>query len=406
MSQWDSLSDESKAPYVALDQANERHAEAKANKLSLEVKLMSSSTVQHESPKYIAEVYQNALKRVREDDVTKEQEEQVRSSKRQKSISPVAEDEVQRGAFVGTHKQPVEILSSGSSSPESQVAADDELVTSQIMQDMERTLHGNNVMIDDDIGEADREAESVESDDILEFGKSIPRPEELEEPSEDDYPSNTPTPRATRQRPNNFDTQAILSSPSQGISITRLPRPVSYTQETQTQAEDRSSSLAPHPESDASTTQSLQEFRRSLNEEDATQPSYPTLNPLPRARSLSLTSSITSSTDSGDPDMPLDASEIDDFFAEQNAQGFSDDFIAKALKRTRCRPGLAEIVLEAWRNGQALPNRRGIWSVEDDDAAESGDGVALAKLERKHTLDGWGGLTERMRFLDGYRSRQ
>jgi hypothetical protein len=43
--------------------------------------------------------------------------------------------------------------------------------------------------------------------------------------------------------------------------------------------------------------------------------------------------------------------------------------------------------------------------LEDDDAVESGDGVALAKLERKHTLDGWGGITERLVFLKGYRSR-
>jgi hypothetical protein len=52
-----------------------------------------------------------------------------------------------------------------------------------------------------------------------------------------------------------------------------------------------------------------------------------------------------------------------------------------------------------------LPYQRGIWSIQDDEAVESGDGVALAKLERKHTLDGWGGITERLRFLEGYRSR-
>jgi hypothetical protein len=247
--------------------------------------------------------------------------------------------------------------------------------------------------------------ESVESDDFLDIDQAIPPLSESEELSEDDFPSNTPTPRASRQRPSNFDTQAILSSPSQGIGIMSLPRPVGYTQDLQIQLEDRSSSLAPHPESDASTTQSLQEFRRSLNNEDTTQPSYPTLHPLPRARSLSLTPSNTSSIDSGDPDMPLSASEINDFFSEQNAEGFSDDFIVAALKRTRCRPALAEVVLEAWKDGQPLPFQRGIWSLEDDEAAESGDGVALAKLERKHTLDGWGGLTERLKFLDGYRSR-
>jgi hypothetical protein len=52
-----------------------------------------------------------------------------------------------------------------------------------------------------------------------------------------------------------------------------------------------------------------------------------------------------------------------------------------------------------------LPYQRGIWSIQDDEAVESGDGVALAKLERKHTLDGWGGITERLRFLEEYRNR-
>ena len=48
---------------------------------------------------------------------------------------------------------------------------------------------------------------------------------------------------------------------------------------------------------------------------------------------------------------------------------------------------------------------RGIWSKEDDDAVEGGDGYQLALLEKKHTLDGWGGIVERLKFLDTYRSR-
>jgi hypothetical protein len=29
----------------------------------------------------------------------------------------------------------------------------------------------------------------------------------------------------------------------------------------------------------------------------------------------------------------------------------------------------------------------------------------MARLERKHTCDGWGGIMERMKFLDVYRER-
>jgi hypothetical protein len=86
-------------------------------------------------------------------------------------------------------------------------------------------------------------------------------------------------------------------------------------------------------------------------------------------------------------------------------EGFSNDFISKALKRTRLRPELAATVLDAWREGLPLPSQRGVWSVEDDEAVESGDGVALALLERKHTLDGWGGITERVGFLQSWRER-
>jgi hypothetical protein len=383
-------------------QDTQKHSQAEASKLTSDVKLMSSSTAQHESPRYISSLHQNVLKRMRRDNMPEDHEErdvseQPRPIKRQRSSSPAV--------IIGTHKEPVEIFSSESS--DSQENAEEEQINDQIRDDIERTQQEKEIMMDSDLDEADQKVESVESEDFVGIGRLPPPLESLEEPSDDDLPANTPTPRATRQQKlNNFDTQAILSSPSQAIAITRLPRPVGLTQHLYPQTEDRSSSLAPHPESDASTTQSLQEFRRSLNNEDATQPSYPILPSLPRPLSLSPTPSDSSaSTASGDPDVPLSASEMDAFFAEQNDQGFSDDYIAAALKRTRCRPGLAELVLEAWGNGQTLPVQRGIWSLEDDEAVESGDGFALAKLERVHTLDGWGGITERLRFLEGYRSR-
>ncbi|KAH8707523.1 hypothetical protein GQ44DRAFT_691327 [Phaeosphaeriaceae sp. PMI808] len=378
--------------------------QTEATKLTSETKLMSSSTAQQESPRYISELYQKALKRVREDDNTEEEDlgEQSRLFKRQKSTSPMIKREKQPEAFIRTRHSPLQRLSN--ESPASQSEASEDQVHEQIMKDIGSTQVRNEDVCELHYAEADKEIESVESDDFPPFDRFPPSPNWVIEPSEEDLPSNTPTPRATRRKINNFDTQAILSSPTRNLVIDRLPRPVGYTRDLGNEAPFRSLSDAPHPESDASTTQSLQDFRRSLNDEDILQLSRPKPKPLARPASPSPTPS-TSSSDTGDPDVPLDASEFDEFFAAQYEEGFDDDFITKALKRTRCRPVLAETVLEAWKHGKPLPVQRGIWSCEDDEAAESGDGVALARLERKHTLDGWGGLTERLRFLEGYRMR-
>lgn len=375
--------------------------QGEATKLPSENKMMSSSTAQYESPKNIKAMYQNVLKRVRGGD-TEEQEpgqqfsrDQSPPPKRQRSLSPVAKPASIVEIPAGTPKQPVEIISSDSSSSDGEY----EQVNNQIMEDVKQSQYDRHIL---DEGGAEGDIESEEAEDLVDIEQSPVPPEVLEERSEDDLPSNTPTPRPSRHRTSNFDTQAILSSPSQDVLISTLPRPIHFTQAMGPQDEQRSSSLAPHLDSDNSTTQSLQEFRRSLNAEEISQPSYPALQPLSRAPSFSPTPS-NSSDDSGDPDPPLAADELDDFFAAQNAAGLSDAFVARALKRTRCRPNLAEIVLNAWKDGKPLPWQRGIWSLEDDEAAESGDGVELAQLERKHTLDGWGGITERLRFLEGYR---
>ncbi|KAH7074100.1 hypothetical protein FB567DRAFT_453313 [Paraphoma chrysanthemicola] len=404
MSQWQSLSQEDKAPYLAMNESTKKQAQTETSKLASEVKLMSSSTAQYESPRYIAQIHQNVLKRVRGDGITDEKGEDHRSAKRQKSASPVADGTLIEEAQHVTQQTIVEILSSDSSSSTPHPEEDDARADDQLRQEFTQRQHAEDLPFDDDSVESVEEVESIEADDFLDIDPLKAQRNEIEELSEDDLPSNTPTPRATRQRTNNFDTQAILSSPSQGIGITALPRPSGYTQDLETQSDHRSSSLAPHPESDASTTQSLQEFRHSLINED-TKMSYPTLPTLPRPTSLSPAPSNTSSAGSADPDVPLDASEFSDFFDEKQADGFSNEFITKALKRTTCRPGLAETVLDAWGQGKPLPNQRGIWSVEDDEAAEGGDGLALARLEVKHTWDGWGGVVERVKFLGEYRSR-
>jgi hypothetical protein len=160
-------------------------------------------------------------------------------------------------------------------------------------------------------------------------------------------------------------------------------------------------SPAPELASEASTTQSLQEFRRSLT--GAASPSH---NPLPvPLSSLPLSSPSQASTHSLDNDEPLQLDEVDDFFSFQYDEDYTDEFITAALKHTCFRPVLAEGVLAAWAAGRSLPDKRGVWSREDDEDVESGDAKAMARLEGKHSFDGWGGITERLKFLEVYRSR-
>ncbi|CAO2647617.1 Nn.00g085390.m01.CDS01 [Neocucurbitaria sp. VM-36] len=410
ISQWHSLSEEGKAPYIAMEMANRKRPTAAAvNLSSAEVKLLSSSTVRHESPKYLTELYEKAMKRIRGEDIVEEQVEgeSSRPHKRRRSASatPTVDNGAQRAEPVGTQAQPLEISSAEESSVTSHSEVADDPSQEQIRQEMIQALNARQMMVDsDEDEEASEVAESIESDELPETDRLPSLPEGHDDESADDLPSNTPTPRATRQKPSNFDTQAILSSPVRE-DLSQLPQPPMIQELRAQEDAQQSSSPARHPESDASTTQSLQEFRRSLNEEDIAQLSYPQLNPPLRNTSLSPAPSSSSSTGSGDPDIPLEADEIDEFFNEQYADGHTNDFIVKALRRTRLRPNLATQVLDAWKEGKPLPNQRGIWSVEDDDAVESGDGVALAKLERKHTLDGWGGITERLMFLEAQRTR-
>ncbi|KNG50789.1 transcription factor protein [Stemphylium lycopersici] len=408
LARWHSLSDEERAPYLSMNEAvttSTLERATKSAKQALDVKVPSSSTVQHESPKFYSELQEKFMKRLREDDDTEEQEEEVeltRPTKRRKSGSktPTRDGRVQPAEKMGTGEQPLEISSTGSSQHTTQSETNEEQtgpINPDTAEDDEAT------MVELEGPDAEKEIESIESDELPGIDQLPKAPPGYETVSEDDLPSNTPTPRATRRKVSNFDTQAILSSPIQS----KFPPPLGFAQGAKLHEEPRFSSPAQVPESDASTTQSMEEFRRSLQEEDLTQPTYSQHAPHPLRLSSSPAPSTASSTstDSGDPDPPLTAAEIHAFYDEQNEQGWSNDFISAALKRTRLRPELTVKVLDAWKLGKPLPNERGIWSKEDDVAVESGDGFELAKLGRKHSVDGWGGVTERLVFLEGYRSR-
>lgn len=355
-------------------------------------KATSSSTAQYESSELHSKSGQKIVKRLREDDEPVEEETELpRSIKRRKSGSATPTN-------YGTRQQPLEI----SSTQSSQDTIDSDINKEYNGLNLPDTVEDDEAtMVELDGQDAERDVQSIESD---EFQDHLPPPPPgYETLSEDDLPSNTPTPRATRQKVSHFDTQAILASPSPE----KLPRSLDLAQDARDQEKQRSLSPVQLPDSDASITQSIEEFRRSLPEEDSAQYGYAQYPPQPLHVSSSPAPSVASSTStgSGDPDPPLSADEINEFYAEQNAEGFSNDFISAALKRTRLRPELTVKVLDAWSRGKPLPNERGIWSKEDDVAVESGDGYELAKLEKKHTLDGWGGVTERLVFLEGYRSR-
>jgi hypothetical protein len=416
LTKWNTLTEEQKAPYMAMDAAITKGTLDRAKKLAkdaADLKDLSSSTARHESPEYYKLQKEKFMKRIRGDEDIEEQEEEAelsRPAKRQKSASatPTSDGIEQQPKLVGTLDEPLEISSAESSSATSQSKIALEYTQDEggpeLVEDLLEPLDDEVTMVEHD-EQADEEYQSsIESDELFDIDQLPPPPPGYDAASDDDMPADSPTPRAHRQKVSNFDTQAILSPTQEPRD--RFSRPNGHTHDMEDQQERRSSSPAQQFPSDASTTQSLEEFRRSLDEEDLAQLTNSQLPPEHRRTSPSPSPapSSTSSTNSGDPDPPLAADELNEFLDEQLEQSFSNDFIIRALRRTRLRPELAVRVLDAWREGQPLPNERGIWSIEDDVAVEGGDGVELAKLERKHTMDGWGGITERMRFLEANRS--
>jgi hypothetical protein len=382
-----------------------------ANVLPSDSGLASESTAQQESPKYLRDGYESALKRIRgEVDGAAESKETWRPAKIARKINrsptPVQPEDV-----VGTQEQPLEISSvanppSPESTPEAAIdtaleEAEDEEVEDEEAEDEEAE--------DEEAEDEEAEDEEAEDDEDLKSNASstdfvhttpLPRParipeiededvegeeDDKEDSDEDSFPSNSRTPRTIKY--NAFDTQTILSPSQNRPQISALPRP-------------RLDSSPPHrSNSDASATQSLQEFSSYLQDDPPMAPA-PARPASPTPSSASSASTIASDTD---PDPPLAHDELPLFVAQCTDAGFDDAAIRLALRRTRGRPALAETVLEAWREGLPLPVQRGIWSKEEDAVLESGDGRALQALATRHSLDGWGGVTERMNFLRAWR---
>ncbi|RMZ68735.1 transcription factor [Pyrenophora seminiperda CCB06] len=327
--QWYSLSEEEKAPYIAMDQGLAEIAPdtpKDTTKIARGSKVASSSTARPESPEAYTKLHQKFVKRLRDDSEEEEEQDHVqvpRPSKRRKSASatPTMDDKF------GTQYQPLEISSAASS----QSLLDDE-------EDEEAT------MVEHTVEDEDKDLESIASTDIEE----LPPPH----PAIQHFPTTTTTTTTSPQTP-----------PPHVPSATK-PK--------------TKNSAAPPPSSNSTQTPTPQQPTPSKNFANPSKPKKK-----------------TQPTPSSPPNQhPF------------NARGIEDAFIDKALVRTRLRPDLAIKVIDAWTLGQSLPIERGIWSKQDDEDVESGDGVALARLERKHTLDGWGGITERLVFLEECRSRR
>ncbi|KAH7119736.1 hypothetical protein B0J11DRAFT_570176 [Dendryphion nanum] len=411
LKEWATISDQEKRPYLAMEAADSERVKREKLENQHENPLLgkqiksesgrtsppaerSSSNLVQKTPSYITSAYEKTLKRIRvQDDLTEEQVQTSRSPKRRRSE--------EQGSDMRLNKQPIELSlrenSSSSAKEDSYTAAENRHQNDSPgrSQEMQGSM--------EDIIQSDLQAQTS-TDGELEDA-DIPTPIIKGEPSmsprfsqPNELPSNTSTPKASRTNRSVFDTQAILSSPAVDLYLGALPLP---RRDRTPATENDNMSREPTP----STTHSIQEFRRSLNNivETSQIPTLYPLEPLPLPQSHSPTPSESSSQDSGDPDPPLDVEEIEDFFALQHELGFTTYEIRQALMHTRNRPMLAEKVLEAWKANKSLPKERGIWSESDDEDVDSGDGIALARLEKKHTLDGWGGITERTYFLAQWR---
>ncbi|KAF2009491.1 hypothetical protein BU24DRAFT_428383 [Aaosphaeria arxii CBS 175.79] len=405
---WQRLSFDVQATYVALAVADLRRVEMeKSEKRNQVSEVATSSTLAPLTP--TPKASDKISKRVRE--VEEEAASPSRPSKihRSKRSPP---KKATKTSPRGIERQPLEVSSETNSS----ALADDE---DEDDEDEELPqLHHQAIKLENvDTG--------AESDQPTPLARQVRYPT-LRRSS--DLPNDTPTgtPRAARSRASAFDTQAILSSPPNEFSLKPIPKPIDSQDIFSSPSQGPSLMALPRPARDVtpsikeeptsapgsplaidigsedSNTHSMQEFRRSLN--GAQSPGYPSLNlytpvNLSRSPAGSPSPSEFFSQESGDPDPPLDPEEMDEFFAEQHSEGFSDQDITRALKHTRCRPELAVQVLDAWKDGLPLPDVRGVWSALDDEQVVSSNPSVLAALAKKHTLDGWGGVTERNRFL-------
>jgi hypothetical protein len=86
-----------------------------------------------------------------------------------------------------------------------------------------------------------------------------------------------------------------------------------------------------------------------------------------------------------DGEVPLNPTELSDFFTRWQKQGFAQSAIQKALYVSSTYASLAERALQSIHKGLGVPkNIPGIWTTDDDDAYVGGDARKIRKVQEKH----------------------
>ncbi|KAF2802393.1 uncharacterized protein BDZ99DRAFT_527427 [Mytilinidion resinicola] len=428
---WKALSGKEQAPYYQLEAADrERH------------RLESNPTEYREwRLQYINSSKGNSSKRGREEDDESEETQKEfsdsRRSKKQRQQESVANQGDVQNEMEGQDQDVVD---------QSQDAMEDDQAAESSHEDPSMEQNAQRIYVD-----VSDDSEPEEEDEAPEEAQEARTPkhrvidlsddeDESEEEQEDegqdeveevdhkeqtvfDDASASPSPHQSRYKPPTaLDTQAILADPTQvlDVGLADLPNSqehipnvdvpdLSYTQGENPDtgpvelpdthldhSSDRSSSPLPDHAASDGTSHSIQEFR-SLEHLERQRQSTPPLDlnmPEP-----DMDSDVEWDSQE-DPDPPLDGEATMEFYHEMLDRGYDDELIRDVMRACMTRAKLSEEVLAKVAHGEPWPERRGVWTAEDDEDLESTDARRVRRVIKKHTDDEWGGCMERRTVLE------
>ncbi|KAF2745292.1 hypothetical protein M011DRAFT_488218 [Sporormia fimetaria CBS 119925] len=333
----------------------------------------SSTTVMQKTPEYIERTHKSIMSQIKEGQLDDLKGPPAKRQKLTKPSNKLFEPDAQ----AGTEEKPLGISSGDESS--------------EYSEDTEKQEQQAQTQIMEEADELNPQLPSREDDGETPTARrdASPPAHRSQIRGSSPLPPDTPKPKKST-----FDTQAILDSESQLDLLQPIPRPPASPP-----AQEPFSPL--RPPSEASTTESLQEFRHSVQSAEPPEPSIhtetfdddsQTLLP-PASPPPPMPHPAVQPDSDPDPDGPLCDEEVDDFVAEQKKRGVTEDQIYDAMARTYGRPLLTARVLTSVLEKKPLPEQRGIWTFQDDEDLRGG--VHLDRVIKKHTLDGWGGVMER-----------
>ena len=103
-------------------------------------------------------------------------------------------------------------------------------------------------------------------------------------------------------------------------------------------------------------------------------------------------------------DSQTELSDMDKWIREMVEEGHDWDLVVEAMRVTCFDTDLVLQILPSLESGEGVPQDvQGVWTEEDDEQLEGGDGRCLKRLDRKH---GWTLMDERMDFLRRWREGQ